>query len=70
MRVPGTRGRWSYTRDPEVDSEYLTLQLRRQEYSGDTLDIIDAVGVVAEGLLAGASGWILVTTDFQSPQGG
>lgn len=57
-------------RDPEVESEYLTLQLRRQEYGENTLDIIDAVGAVAESLLVGASGWILVTTDFRSPRGG
>lgn len=57
-------------RDPEVDSEYLMLPLRRQEYTGDTLDVIDVVGAVAERLLAGTSGWILVTTDFQPPRAG
>ncbi|HXH84144.1 MAG TPA: hypothetical protein VNN07_14645 [Candidatus Tectomicrobia bacterium] len=56
-------------RDPEVDSEYLLLKLRRREYTSDTLDVIDAVGVVAERLLTGTSGWILVTADFQPAPG-
>lgn len=56
-------------RDPETGGEYLTLQLRRLVYDADTLQIADAVGLVAERALAGTSGWILVTTDFQPPPG-
>lgn len=54
-------------RDPETGSEYLTLQLRRQAYDADTLEVVDTVGAIAERLLARTSGWILVTTDFQPP---
>ena len=56
-------------RDPEVNSEYLTLCLRRANYTDDTLDIVGAIGDVTEAHLAGLPGWILVSTDFTRPKG-
>jgi hypothetical protein len=54
-------------RDPEVESEYLTLCLRRTSYTDDTLDLVETIGDLAEARLAGRSGWMLVSTDFRPP---
>lgn len=54
-------------RDPEARDEYLALYLRRHDYAEDTLRLIEEIAEETEGLLAGASGWVLVTTDFEPP---
>ena len=54
-------------RDPEVHDEYLALYIRRRDYDPGTLELIGRVSDVAERVLAGASGWVLVTTDFKPP---
>jgi len=69
MRQARSWDTWSIApyRDPEVDSEYLTLWLRRTDYTDDTLAIVEAIGDLAEARLAGRSGWMLVSTDFRPP---
>lgn len=54
-------------RDPEIDDEYLVLFVRHEDYDDCILDAIDAVAADYEAALANASGWLVVTTDFQNP---
>lgn len=50
------------------DDEYLVLLIRQSIYDDDILDQIQAVWAGYDDLLATASGWLLVTTDFRPPQ--
>ena len=54
--------------DPEIVDEYLTLYLRQKVYDDAILDRIEQVCGECEGELAGGSGWMLVTTDFRTPE--
>jgi hypothetical protein len=54
-------------RDPEFDDEYLTLYVRQDPYDEDILETLDRIGEEERRALSGASGWLLVTTDFQPP---
>lgn len=53
--------------DPEIEDEYLTLYVRQEEYNRDTLRKIKAILSGYGEMLAGKSGWLLVTTDFEQP---
>lgn len=54
-------------RDPEIDDEYLTLEIRQRRYGDDILGLLESLQEEAERQMDGVSGWILVTTDFQPP---
>lgn len=51
--------------DPEIDDEYPTLYVRQENYDEQILDKIESICVEYEKAIAGKSGWLLVTTDFQ-----
>ena len=53
--------------DPESDEQYLTLYVRQREYEDGIMDDIEGISEAYEALLAGVSGYLLVTTDFQPP---
>jgi len=57
-------------RDPEAHDEYLTMYLRQRQYAADAWQLIEELGEATGALLAGSSGWVLVTTDFQPPREG
>ena len=52
-------------RDPEIENEYLTLYVRREQYKQEILDEIDLVSAEFEDNLTGKSGWFVLTTDFR-----
>jgi hypothetical protein len=54
--------------DPEIEDEYLTLYVRQENYDRQILDKIESVCAEYEKVIAGRSGWLLVTTDFQPPR--
>ncbi len=54
--------------DPEIEDEYLTLLVRQEIYDECLLDAIQDVRKEYQQELAGASGWFLVTTDFEPPK--
>src|SRR3954452_18491482 len=51
--------------DSEIDDQYLSLCVRLESYPPDVLDRIRSVSAAHDDALAGKSGSILVTTDFQ-----
>ncbi|MCI0379561.1 MAG: hypothetical protein L0215_18280 [Gemmataceae bacterium] len=56
-------------KDPEIDDQYLTLYVRRQEYKPGIVEEIDRISGQFDGLLETASGYLLITTDFRRPGG-
>jgi len=56
-------------RDPEIEDEYLTLYIRQEPYEDDVMKRIEATWDECAEVIAGSSGWILVTTDFEPPVG-
>jgi hypothetical protein len=54
----------SVYRDPEIEDEYLTLNIRLTAYGDDTLSRIRALSEPFEEHLWDGSGSVLVTTDF------
>lgn len=54
--------------DPEVQDEYLTLYVRQENYDADIIDDLDRAFEQCRELLENSSGWLIVTTDFQSPE--
>ncbi len=54
--------------DPEIQDRYLTLYIRQQTYDPDLLSRIEQVQEAHEDRLAGASGPLLLTTDFRPPR--
>lgn len=54
--------------DPEIEDEYLTLYVRKQDYDENILDKIEDIRKQYEQNLIGRSGWLLVTTDFHPPR--
>jgi hypothetical protein len=54
--------------DPDFDDVELTLCLRQSEYPQDIMPRIREVAKVVEEDLMNRSGYILFTTDFQSPR--
>ncbi|MFH1909014.1 MAG: hypothetical protein ABIL11_16810 [Chloroflexota bacterium] len=55
-------------RDPEIEDEYLTLYVRQKQYDENMLRQIKEIRKSFEGMLAGKTGWFLLTTDFQPPR--
>ncbi len=55
-------------RDPEIEDEYLTLYVRQKRYDENMLKQIKEIRKSFEGILAGKTGWFLLTTDFQPPR--
>lgn len=55
-------------KDPEIDDEYLTIYIRQEIYDENIMDLIDEISSECENMLAGRFGWLLITTDFQSPK--
>ena len=54
--------------DPEFEDEYLTLVVRQEVYDERLFDAIQDLRKEYQHELAGASGWFLVTTDFEPPK--
>ena len=54
--------------DPDFDDVELTLCLRQSEYPDDIMQRIREVAEMVEEDLMNRSGYILFTTDFQSPR--
>lgn len=52
--------------DPEGHDEYLMLTVRQYHYTDDLLGRIERVSDLVRPFLQGESGWLLITTDFQS----
>jgi len=55
-------------RDPEIEDEYLTLYVRQERYDDDLLDKIDNVCAQYRQQLSRTSGWLILTTDFRTPE--
>jgi hypothetical protein len=55
-------------RDPEIEDEYLTLHIRQKHYAPNILEVIENVSSEFDVELAEKSGWLLITTDFDSPR--
>ncbi|MGB9720334.1 MAG: hypothetical protein ACPL28_02490 [bacterium] len=53
--------------DPEINDKYLTAYIRQETYNENIMDLIDEISSECESLLANSTGWLLITTDFQSP---
>lgn len=60
----------SVNQDPEVDDEYLTLEIRQHHYDDRILDLLTSLQeeVVRQIEVHGAPGWLLVTTHFRPPE--
>jgi len=54
--------------DPEVEDEHLVLYARFRQYDGTTMERIRSIRKDYRRLLVGKSGWIILTTDFRSPE--
>lgn len=54
--------------DPEIEDEHLIIYVRREQYEEDIMEAIESASVVFEDALIHASGWLLITTDFQPPR--
>ena len=52
-------------RDPEIDDSYVRLNLRLPRYDEHTMERIDRVTERFDEQLCKASGYLLVTTDYQ-----
>lgn len=55
-------------RDPEIEDEYFTLYVRQKKYDEDMLRQIKEIRKYYAEILAGKTGWFLLTTDFQPPR--
>jgi hypothetical protein len=60
----------SVNQDPEIDDEYLTLEIRQNDYDDRILDLLASLQeeVVRQIETHRAPGWILVTTYFRPPE--
>ena len=54
--------------DPEIEDEYLTLYVRPQHYDDSVVPRIKEIRQEYEKMLAGKTGWFLLTTDFRPPR--
>lgn len=54
--------------DLEVDDKSLTIYVRQNSYDEDIMDLIEDIWANYQEGLTGKSGWLLITTDFQSPR--
>jgi len=55
-------------RDPEIEYVYLTLYIRQQNFDADILDKIDKISAELDKVIAGKSGWLIITTDLCPPR--
>ena len=55
-------------RDPEIEDEYLSLNVRMPAYGTETVSRMRAVADRFDGELSQSSGSILITTDFRPIQ--
>ncbi len=53
--------------DPEADDEYLIYYLRAEDYGSNLMERITPLDEEYGPALADKSGWLLVTTDYESP---
>jgi len=53
--------------DPEIDDEYLVLYVRMPHYDDSVMERIATAEAEYLDMLADKSGWIQLTTDFQTP---
>lgn len=53
--------------DPEVVDSYLAIYVRQENYQQDVLNVIKSAREEYSELLGRTSGWIHLTTDFDSP---
>jgi hypothetical protein len=51
--------------DPEIEDQFLKLTVRLPSYDGTVLGRLERVWQPDETMLAGSSGYLLVTTDFR-----
>lgn len=54
--------------DPEIEDEYLSLYVRKEEYNENIMKKIKMIRSMYEDRLVNKNGWLLVTTDFQPPK--
>ena len=54
-------------RDPEVEDSYLAFFARTRQYDGEFFEKISRIRSGYTDLMTGKSGWILVTTDYDTP---
>lgn len=57
----------SVYRDPEDQSSYLFLEIKKETYPEDFFEKIELVRKLYRPLLNDIEGWLLVSTDFRSP---
>jgi hypothetical protein len=55
-------------RDPEIDDRYLKLRVRLPTYEVGTMARLDGVSAPFDEDLCRVTGYLLVTTDFRTPQ--
>ncbi len=67
---PDTHLSFELYKDPEVEDTYLAFLARSRKYDQGFFEAIKRIRSGYTDLLAGKSGWILVTTDFDAPQQG
>ena len=53
--------------DPDSSDEFLTLNVRQEEYSHDLIQILEDLTDPFEERISTASGWFLISTDFERP---
>jgi hypothetical protein len=54
--------------DPEIDDPYLMLYVRVWPYPADMGHRLEEVWAPFEEQLAGSSGWVVISTDYQQPE--
>ncbi len=54
--------------DPEIIDEYISIEIRQNNYDRSVMKRIEEIEVQYEEDLVGKDGWIIVTTDFQQPR--
>jgi len=54
--------------DPEDEDRYLSIYVRQVNYDERIIERLDAIRPLCNEFLAGRSGWVIVTTDFDVPR--
>ncbi|HLG29088.1 MAG TPA: hypothetical protein VI387_02660 [Candidatus Brocadiales bacterium] len=54
--------------DPEIEDEYIVIYVRQENYDESVMNRIKEVEKEYEEQFAGRKGWVLLTTDFRSPE--
>lgn len=55
-------------RDPEIDDQYLSLEVRQDHYGADIIERLDRLSEQFADELERCTGDILITTDFRAPR--